>query len=410
MKICIFFVLLIFFLIRSVSAQDSDTFPDKCGYDPVLSKQMLKVLGDGWGYSYDSLLIDLPKWGSSPFVNIDSIGQSVQQRTLWLLTISDTLQSESPKKRISIHARTHPGEVQGWWVTNQIINILLAESELALALRKNCIFNIIPMYNPDGVELGFPRENANNIDIESNWGAVNPEKEVVAIRSFFEYLMFTGSPIEVALNMHSAYACKRYFVYHHENGTSGLYTELEKEFIGGVKSYWEDGFEPWNHFVSWTSGTPDRYPESWFWNNYQENVMALTYEDMNCATAGNYHKTAESILNGVADYLDIDKTPSQIEDQITGNKPKKFDLISVYPNPVNKDKPTHIRLALQKTETADISLYDILGRKILTIKNGFLNSGISTFSFDNNLLSKGVYYIRYSGNQKIEAKKFIVLK
>ena len=63
--------------------------------------------------------------------------------------------------------------------------------------------------------------------------------------------------------MHSAYACKRYFVYHHENGTSDYFTDLEKQFISRVQFYYPDGIEDWNYYVSWTNSTPDQYPESW---------------------------------------------------------------------------------------------------------------------------------------------------
>jgi hypothetical protein len=32
---------------------------DKCGYNSKHAKSYLKILGDHWGYSYDSLLVDL---------------------------------------------------------------------------------------------------------------------------------------------------------------------------------------------------------------------------------------------------------------------------------------------------------------------------------------------------------------
>ncbi|MCI0691821.1 hypothetical protein L0337_07415 [candidate division KSB1 bacterium] len=109
-----------------------------------------------------------------------------------------------PRLRIWMHARTHPSEVQGWWVTDEMIKLLLGETSLARLLRERCLFNIMPMYNPDGVELGLARENAHGVDIESNW----------------------------------------------------------------------------NYFVSWVGSTPTQYPESWFWLNHREAVMALTYEEM----------------------------------------------------------------------------------------------------------------------------------
>ena len=152
------------------------------------------------------------------------------------------------------------------------------------------------MYNPDGVELGYSRENANGVDIESGWDDVPLEPEVAVLKNrFIELTTLVNNPIEVALNMHSAYSCKRFFVYHDEVGTSTYYTILEQQFINGIQSYFVNGFENWDYFVSWTSGTPDQYPESWWWMNHGENVMALTYEDMNCEAAGNYDSTAYAI-------------------------------------------------------------------------------------------------------------------
>ena len=37
--------------------------------------------------------------------------------------------------------------------------------------------------------------------------------------------------------------------------------------------------------------------------NHGENVMALTYEDMNCSLAGSYDSTANAILRGIFDYV-----------------------------------------------------------------------------------------------------------
>ena len=241
-----------------------------------------------WGYGYNDLLSDLYEWGQSPYVTIDSIGASVQNRAIWELTISDD-PSSTTHSRVYIHARTHPGEEEAFWVVDEIINFLLADTPEAAFIRSQSIFHIVPMHNPDGVELGFPRENANGIDVESGWDDNVLEPEVTVLQNRFIDLSFViPNPIEVALNMHSAYACKRYFVYHHENGTSENFTELEREFISGIQSYYPGGFEDWSYFVSWTSGTPDQYPESWWWFNYGDNVMALTYEDMNCSQAGNY--------------------------------------------------------------------------------------------------------------------------
>lgn len=86
---------------------------------------------------------------------------------------------------------------------------------------------VIPQYNPDGVELGKPRENANDIDLEREWDK-SPMQIEAALKNRFMQIMSTNNPIRIALNLHSAYTCKRYFVFHDPTGTSIEYSELEK--------------------------------------------------------------------------------------------------------------------------------------------------------------------------------------
>ena len=172
---------------------------DKCGFPMDDSDLGQYISPEYMGYSYDSLLIDLELWRMSEYVKIDSIGLSVQGRPLWQLTISSDPNNVAGKRTVHIHARTHPQETEGFYVTDEMIKILLSESEFAQTARANCVFYIIPMYNPDGVELGLPRRNANNIDLEANWNTFPHQPEVAALKARFTQLMASPNPIEVML-------------------------------------------------------------------------------------------------------------------------------------------------------------------------------------------------------------------
>ena len=382
---------------------------DKCGY--VFSDQPNHFLTRtaNWGYGYDSLLVDLERWGASSFVTVDSLGASVQNRALWELTIADNPQSSS-NHRIYIHARTHPGEEESFWVTNEIINFLISDTPLAAFIRSNCIFHIIPMYNPDGVELGYNRENANGVDIESGWDDVPLELEVAVLKNrFIELTLLVNNPIEMALNMHSSYSCKRYFVYHDTAGTSESYTILEQQFINGVQSYFLGGFEDWDYFVSWTSGTPDQYPESWWWMNHGENVMALTYEDMNCDAAGSYDSTAYALVLGICEYLGLDLTQIQNE----AYKPSGYSLLQNYPNPFNP--VTKLRYDLPENSHVNITIYDMLGRAVKTMVNQHQNAGHRSIIWDgtndyDNTVSTGIYLYQIQAGAYTRTKKMVFLK
>ncbi len=382
---------------------------DPCGYDSTRAMIALQNLGHGWGYNYDSLLVDLQRWAQSPYVQVDSVGASVQNRALWLLTITDTDPFTEPAYRIWIHARTHPNEVQGWWVTNEIINILLSETPLGRTLRRHFIFHIMPMYNPDGVELGRPRENANGVDIESNWHSADPEPEVRVLRRLFETYMASPLPIRIALNMHASYRCRRFFVYHDAKGTSPAFAEDQKKFIGDIRSYWPEGIQNWDYFVSWKNGTPRVYPESWFWINYREAVMALTYEDMNCYSAGEYDRTAHAMVSGIIDYLNINP-PTGITEQPAAAAPDRFSLQAFYPNPVASAGAARIRYYLAEPAKVTIELYNALGRRLQSLEHLSDQAGLQFAEIRLPPLSSGVYWLVLRSRYGTLSRRFVVLR
>lgn len=267
---------------------------------------------DGWGYGYDSLRADLERWKGHPDVRIDSFGASVQGRGLWMVSVTDGTDSaggvegrEGSKRRIVVHARTHPSEVQAFHVAREMIAFLLDTTAVSRALRRDFQFHFVPQANPDGVELGLERTNANGVDLESNWSAVSPQPEVVALRRLFQSLMAGTNPVEVALNLHSdRYNGKRFFVFHLEAGTSWIYTEEQKRFIGTVQGHFPSGIQNWDFLTSWATGTATRYPEGFWWTSHREAVLALTYEDDNSPTAGKFDSSARALVLGATDFLE----------------------------------------------------------------------------------------------------------
>lgn len=376
---------------------------DPCGYPDTSSTSYKAAAALNWGYGYDSLLADLGRWRASPFVRVDSVGASVRSRALYVVTIEDTARVPQPRRRVWIHARTHPGEVQSTWVTNRIVSILLSSTPLGDELRRRCVFNIMPMYNPDGVELRLPRQNANGVDIESNWAVVPGEPEVQVLRAQFQQLMARPNPIAIALNMHSALDCTRYFVFHAASGTSTAYAALEQRFIGYVREPFPVRVKPWDYFVTWTSGAPTVYPESWFWYNHRENVLALTYEDMNCVAAGGYDTTAFSILTGIRNQL---FGPTAV----AGGRelPEQPHLAQNYPNPFNPS--TTIRYVLPAASAVTLAVYTTLGQEVATLVRGEKEAGYHEVTFDAAGLASGVYLCRLSSGTYVDTKKLLLVR
>jgi murein tripeptide amidase MpaA len=59
-----------------------------------------------------------------------------------------------------ITSRVHPGEVGSSHACNGMLNYLVSDSETATKLRKEFMFWIIPILNPDGVFNGNNRMDA----------------------------------------------------------------------------------------------------------------------------------------------------------------------------------------------------------------------------------------------------------
>lgn len=378
---------------------------DKCGYHFNDELNFYETSTNNWGYSYDSLLTDLEIWKMSPYVKVDSIGLSVQGRILWRLTISEDPNDAAGKRTVHVHARTHPQETEAHWVTKEMINILLSDSDYAQTIRETCVYYIIPMFNPDGVELNLPRRNANNVDLESNWNTFPHQPEVSALKAHFISLMSSPNPIEVMLNMHSASQCKRYFVYHDSTGTSPAFAYMQQDFISGIRSYYSTGIEPWYYFISWANGTPLQYPESWFWITHGENVMALTYEDMyQCPLTGNFDITAKALVRGVMDYMGI---VTDVDDNIV-ELPGDFELYQNFPNPFNPGTVISYQLSVNSNVT--IKIYDILGNEVATLVNEEKQAGVHQVSFNAKNLSSGVYFYRINAGNYSQTKKMIYQK
>ncbi len=361
----------------------------------------LRMTSGNWGYGYVDLLTDLVGWSQSPYVTIDSIGASVQNRALWQLRITGTTPPIVPRRIIHIHARTHPDEPQGSYVTNEIISILLSDSPTARTLRDRAVFYIVPMYNPDGVELGFGRENANGLDLERQWDKDPIQPEAGALREEYKRLMNGGQPIDIALNMHSAIACRRYFVYHDPTGTSADYSADEQRFIGDVRSHWPEGIEPWSYNVTWVDDTPTHFPESWFWFTYGDRVLALTYEDMNCSANGDYHRTAEAILDGIIDYLDLN-APAGVDADLAAD----LSLEQSVPNPSHH--ATTIGFSIPSAGIVSVQVFNSAGERVTTLLDGPETAGRHQLRWQVDDLPPGIYVCRLRFGNRATSRTLVV--
>ena len=77
--------------------------------------------------------------------------------------------------------------------------------------------------------------------------------------------------------------------------------------------------------------------------------------------------------------------------------PDEFRLYQNYPNPFNP--VTNIEFGLPKSGNVKLEIFDILGRKVSTILDKDLSSGIHKIQFDGRQLSCGVYFYKITAGK-----------
>jgi len=93
--------------------------------------------------------------------------------------------------------------------------------------------------------------------------------------------------------------------------------------------------------------------------------------------------------------------------------PKAFSLKNNYPNPFNP--VTNIHYEFHKNTDVQITIYNVLGRKVKQIVNGEQVSGKHkiTWNGTNDLgqpVSAGVYFYRAETGDFVKTKKMVFLK
>lgn len=131
--------------------------------------------------------------------------------------------------------------------------------------------------------------------------------------------------------------------------------------------------------------------------------------------------------NSIKDYAFVDKNPSggnkfiyrlkqidndghfEYSDEVEIELiPNESDLFQNYPNPFNPI--TNIKFALQNSAKVNLSVYNLLGEKVVTLIDEFRDAGFYETQFDAGSLSTGVYVYRLTAGDFVQTKKMTLMK
>ena len=110
-------------------------------------------------------------------------------------------------------------------------------------------------------------------------------------------------------------------------------------------------------------------------------------------------------------YDGISYAPLNIVTAISKNEeiPEDFKLDQNYPNPFNPS--TKISYSIPKSYFVSLIIFDVLGREIQKLINGYQTAGKHTIDFNANGLTSGVYFYRVkTGDGLTDTKKMILIR
>jgi hypothetical protein len=137
-----------------------------------------------------------------PLVRIETIGKTVQNRDLEIITLGHP----SASHRVFLRARAHPWEAGSSWVVEGLIRRLLRNDPEARSFLARYSVYILPMANKDGVAAGRTRFNLKGKDLNRNWDQpADPEfsPENAALERWLEARIKDGTAPHLALELHN---------------------------------------------------------------------------------------------------------------------------------------------------------------------------------------------------------------
>jgi hypothetical protein len=115
----------------------------------------------------------------------------------------------------------------------------------------------------------------------------------------------------------------------------------------------------------------------------------------------------------ISDFAIVSPSADFMPVEIKGQLPERFILNQNYPNPFNA--ATNIGFNLPEPGQVKLQVYDLLGRSVVTLHDGFLQAGSHTVVWDGRSasgsdLASGVYFYRLQAGSFDKTKKMLLIK
>ena len=120
-----------------------------------------------------------------------------------------------------------------------------------------------------------------------------------------------------------------------------------------------------------------------------------------------YDAHAAPLESGIALMVIADSTLDVAPETPTA-LPERFALYPNYPNPFNPR--TTLAYELPKSSHISLRVFDLLGREVALLKNGFVEAGTHRVTFDGSRFASGIYFARLEAGEFSQTRKLALLK
>ena len=82
------------------------------------------------------------------------------------------------------------------------------------------------------------------------------------------------------------------------------------------------------------------------------------------------------------------------------------DVLSVSPNPANDF--TNFNITLRGNKYVNIEIFDITGKLVDNVINGYFNKGLNTINYNSSDLNSGIYLYKVTTGDQVNSGKLII--
>ena len=354
-----------------------------------------------------ALIADL----QGPYVEMSVIATSEGGRPIHRLTI--TAPDGLPGKRgVWFVARQHAWEASASWIADGLGRWLASPDPQAARLRAKAVVNLVAIMDVDQVALGGSGKDQLPIDFNRDWRSTPHWNAVRATIEAIDAFAAAG-PYDLFIDAHCPGTASTFLYVQPDSMVSPEYWQRFEEFRQILVANAGSGPLPYSGQYSQVGPTYDPlWNQISLWHQYAahpELELSLGLETQASSHAG-YQGLAEGIGRAFDDFLPdattgiaVAASPSPVTAWLGAGTPNPFAAF------------TRFAYDLPEATPCAISVYDVRGRKLVTLGRGTESAGHHVAHWDGrdahgHPLPAGVYLVRLELPGHSESRKAVIAR